>query len=176
MLEEKKYQRIIILGAGGSGKSTIAKMLAKKTQIPVYHLDKEYWLPNWTRPTDDAWQEKLQHLLTNESWIMDGNYIDSLPSRLEKADLVIMLDININICKWSIFFRTLKNYFSSRKDLCSKCSDRFNKRYLAFIKWVKVFKKDYYPNLINMCLKSKGVDIKIFRTRKSAKAFINNIK
>ena len=40
MISNKKYKKIVVLGAGGSGKTTLAKKLAKKSGIKVYHLYK----------------------------------------------------------------------------------------------------------------------------------------
>ena len=108
MISNKKYEKIIVLGAGGSGKTTLAKKLSKKSGIKVYHLDKEYWLPNWQRPDNEQWKSKIEKLAKQDSWIMDGNYIDTLDIRLSSADLVIMLDIKTSICVKSIFLEQSK--------------------------------------------------------------------
>ena len=39
-------QKIIVIGCPGSGKSYFSKELAKKTKLPVIHLDMIYWKPN----------------------------------------------------------------------------------------------------------------------------------
>lgn len=175
MLDNKKYHRIIVLGAGGSGKTTLSKKLSKKLNIELIHLDKEYWLPSWQKPDLNTWKEKVSTLVQKECWIMDGNYIETLDLRLEKADLVIMLDIDSSICTRSIMLRTIKSYFTKRTDLIDGCSDRFNKEYHEFVKWAKAFKKEYFPSLLNLCLKYKDVDLMIFKTRKNAKKFIERI-
>ncbi len=110
MISNKKYKKIVVLGAGGSGKTTLAKKLAKKSGIKVYHLDKEYWLPNWQKPDYKQWESKIENLTKQDNWIMDGNYIDTLDIRLSNADLVIMLDIKTSICVKSIFLEQLKAF------------------------------------------------------------------
>lgn len=175
MISNKKYEKIIVLGAGGSGKTTLAKKLSKKSGIKVYHLDKEYWLPNWQRPDNEQWKSKIEKLAKQDSWIMDGNYIDTLDIRLSNADLVIMLDIKTSICVKSIFFRTIKGFFVKRVDLGSGCNEQFNQAYYEFIDWVKVFKKDYFPKLIDVCIKYPHIDLKIFRTRRSARKFVERM-
>lgn len=175
-MKSKKYKRIIILGPGGSGKTTLAKFISKQTGIEAIHLDKEFWLPNWERRAEADWKEKISKIVDKDSWVMDGNYLDSLGLRLEKADLVIMLDINIRTCVQSIFFRTIKAHFIKRDDLAEGCTDTFNSLRTDFVNWTKQFKTAYFPQLMDLCVKYPNVDLKLFRTRKSARNFIERIK
>ena len=52
-------KRILIIGNNGSGKSTFARILGEKLNIPVIHLDKYYHLPNWKTVAKDDW-DKMQ--------------------------------------------------------------------------------------------------------------------
>ncbi len=171
-MTSNKYKRIIILGAGGSGKTNLSKKIAKIHKIPLYHLDKEYWLSGWKRPNESEWVEKLKGLVEKDAWVMDGNYIDTLDIRLEKADLVIMLDIEKKICVRGIFFRTLKGLFIRRKDLSIGCKDSFNQEYHELVSWAKSFKEKYYPQLMGKCKQYPNVEVKLFKKRKQAKKFI----
>ena len=47
MVDICNYNRIIIVGSGGSGKSWLSKQIAGFTGHPLYHLDNEFWRPNW---------------------------------------------------------------------------------------------------------------------------------
>lgn len=40
-------KRILLIGSGGAGKSTLARELGKKLSIEVTHLDRILWRPNW---------------------------------------------------------------------------------------------------------------------------------
>ncbi|MCH5316325.1 MAG: AAA family ATPase [Eubacterium sp.] len=42
------YNKIIVVGCPGAGKSTFSRKLAEKTGIPLYHLDALYWKEDWT--------------------------------------------------------------------------------------------------------------------------------
>jgi adenylate kinase family enzyme len=56
-------KRIIIIGSGGAGKSTLAKRLGEISNLPVLHLDKLYWQPNWQEPNKTDWENKVSELL-----------------------------------------------------------------------------------------------------------------
>lgn len=44
-MELGEAKRILILGCGGAGKSTLARRLGAATGLPVVHLDGLYWQP-----------------------------------------------------------------------------------------------------------------------------------
>ena len=80
-LEQHNY-RILVLGTPGSGKSTLARKLSISLQTEAIHLDKYYWKPGWVETTSDLWDLELNELLNEESWVMDGNYKNSLSKRI----------------------------------------------------------------------------------------------
>ncbi|MGL4882562.1 MAG: hypothetical protein ACRC8K_16095 [Waterburya sp.] len=47
MIISNQYKRIAIIGCCGAGKSTLAKSLGEKLNLPVIHLDTYYWQPGW---------------------------------------------------------------------------------------------------------------------------------
>ena len=51
--------RILILGCGGAGKSTLAGQLGEILDLPVIHLDQEYWQPGWVPTPDDEWLRRV---------------------------------------------------------------------------------------------------------------------
>jgi adenylate kinase family enzyme len=85
-------RRVLVDGLMGSGKSTFARALGARTGLPVIHLDVHYWGPGWRRPSDDEWRGRQRDLLAGGAWIADGNYVETLSLRLERADTVVLLD------------------------------------------------------------------------------------
>lgn len=101
-------QRIVVDGMTGAGKSTLSRALAAKTRLPLIHLDLLYWKPGWSRPTPDEWSEKQREVLAGNAWIAEGNYPETLPLRLERADTIIVLDTPWWRCAARAFKRGLR--------------------------------------------------------------------
>ncbi len=86
-------KRILVIGSGGSGKTTFARRLAERTKLPLIHLDALYWRPGWDPTPDEEWRAKVAELVNTPAWIMDGNYGGTLNIRLAACDAVVFLDI-----------------------------------------------------------------------------------
>lgn len=87
-------KKIMIIGCGGSGKTTLAKQLSQELNLPLFHLDNYFWQPGWQEAPYDEFIEKQYELIMKDSWIIDGNYTRSLSIRLREADTIIFLDIS----------------------------------------------------------------------------------
>lgn len=104
-------KKILVLGRGGSGKTTFSKQLGKILGYKTTHLDDLFWRPNWVRAyTAKEWGEKIKELLAEDEWILDGNYHNTLEMRLASADTVIFFKINPFVA----LYRALKRRFFSK--------------------------------------------------------------
>ena len=72
-------ERIIIIGCGGAGKSTLARKLGEVLDLPVVHLDKLFWKPGWVETTAEEFDALLAMELAKDKWIMDGNFNRTMP-------------------------------------------------------------------------------------------------
>ena len=97
--------RILILGCPGSGKSTFARALAAKTELPLVHLDNVWWRADGTHISRDEFDLALSELLRGEKWIMDGDYSRTYEVRVRAADTVIFLDYPEAVCMAGIVAR-----------------------------------------------------------------------
>jgi adenylate kinase family enzyme len=135
--------KIAIIGNAGSGKSTLALELHKITGIPLYHLDQYFWKPGWQEPDRDEFEKIHNQLCDGDSWIIEGVAIRILEYRIQKADIVIFLDIPKYCCFYRIFKRAIthfgKVYFSSAKGCPEHGPD------LKFLKFVWNFNSARKP-------------------------------
>jgi adenylate kinase family enzyme len=66
-------KRVVVLGRGASGKSTLARLLGEITGLPVIELDKVFWRPGLVSTPRDQWVVVQEKLVEKNGWIMDGD-------------------------------------------------------------------------------------------------------
>jgi adenylate kinase family enzyme len=95
-------KRVVILGRGASGKSTLARCLGEITQLPVIELDTVFWGPGLVATSRDQWVVVQERLVAEDGWIMDGDLgpYDVVEIRLRAADTIIFLDFSLVRCAW----------------------------------------------------------------------------
>ena len=65
--------KIAIIGFSGSGKSTLAHAISKKHSLPLLHLDKAHWLPNWVERDKGEREEIVKDFLDAREKILGNN-------------------------------------------------------------------------------------------------------
>lgn len=161
----------MILGCCGAGKSTFARQLHEKTRLPLIHLDKEYWQPNWVETDAETWENKVQELAKNTAWIMDGNYGGTVDIRLQAADTIIYLDRSRWLCLYRVLKRIIVHYGQSRPDINEGCKERFD---WEFIKYVYYFNDKKRPKTLARISKfATSKQVFIFNSNKAIQTFLN---
>jgi len=79
----------MIFGLPGSGKSTFAVTLSHQLKIPLYHLDKHFFTKNWVERDSKDFLKRQRKMVSQNTWIIDGNALQSLEMRYARADLVL---------------------------------------------------------------------------------------
>ena len=96
--------RINVVGTAGSGKSTFAKRIAARLNIPYIQLDELHWKPNWAKSTDEDFFSKLEKAVSSDEWVLDGNYTKTIPIKWKRVQIVVYLDLPFYI----VFYRIVK--------------------------------------------------------------------
>jgi len=129
-----QMKKIIVAGvSAGAGKSTFARKLGEKLDIPVHHLDAYYWLPGWIERDADEFKGIQQRLVKEETWIIEGNYGSSMEIRLEEADTFIYLELPLRGCVYTALKRWIVNYGKTRPDMAEGCPEKIDWAFLKFI-------------------------------------------
>lgn len=125
-------ERILVLGPCGAGKSTLATKLGEKLELPIIHLDKEYWRAGWQEPAADVWAAQVEELIARPRWVMDGNYGGSLARRLERTQLIVNLDYPRHVFFPRVLWRSLTQFGRTRADMAPGCVERFDPEFLRY--------------------------------------------
>jgi adenylate kinase family enzyme len=68
----KYRERISVVGTTGSGKTTVAKAIAKSRLLPYVELKVVYWDENWTGASDEIFLERVIEVIKADQWVIDG--------------------------------------------------------------------------------------------------------
>ena len=163
-------QKILIIGNCGVGKTTFSKTLADKLNLPLVHLDYQYWKPDWSQPTKNDWRATVKSLVSQKSWIIDGNYRSSFDLRVPAADTIIFLDLPKNVALWRIIVRYLKNRGRNRSDIGGNNVEKID---WTFIKRVLNYPRHHILHELN----SYKTNQKLFhlRNQKDIKHFLRSL-
>ncbi|ATP41396.1 topology modulation protein [Solibacillus sp. R5-41] len=167
-------KKIILIGSGGAGKSTLARKLGESLKIDVYHLDSLFWKPNWVDVTKDDQRKIQQDIVKKEEWIIDGNYGGTMDIRINAADTIIFLDIHRTICVYRAFKRMLQYRNKTRPDMGEGCEERID---LNFLKWIWDYPKTKRPEILNKLRQfSNSKNVILLKSPKEIQRFLDNMQ
>ena len=165
-------KRVIIIGCGGAGKSTLARQLGAVTGLPVIHLDRLFWKPGWVEMPKDEFDRLLHREIEKEAWIMDGNFNRTLPERIACCDTVIYLDFNRVACLWGVLKRILTTYGTVRPDMGEGCPERVD---LDFLKWVWNYNRNKRKRNYDLLHSANHAQIIVCKNRRDVRKLLKSL-
>ena len=88
-------KKIYIIGAVGTGKTTLAKALSKELNIKMYQLDKVVWDDDDgnRKRTDEEVDQIFNKILEEDSWIIEDVGRKKFIEGIKQADMVYYIDL-----------------------------------------------------------------------------------
>lgn len=167
MFFEVIMKKVIVIGCPGSGKTTFAEKLHKKTGLPLYYLDAIWHKPDRTHITRDEFVDRVGEIFKEESWIIDGNYAATVEQRIIECDTVFLFDLPTEVCLQGATERLGR--------------DRYDMPWIdkeldpEFRKSIEKFSTHILPYIYDIIDRNKeGKRIIIFKSRIQADEFIEN--
>lgn len=154
--------KLYIMGAGGSGKTTLSRLLSKRDNSPCLELDDIYWDNSVTaynvKKNPDERDAVLKDFLSkNKSWIIDGVYYkDWVRPIFEQVDVVYILKPNFLLSQIRCIKRDIIRWY--RKE---KVGGIVSLYYL--LKWNIKYRYRILPIVENI-LKKQKIPYKILKT------------
>lgn len=166
-------KRVAIIGCPGVGKTTFAIKLAAKTKLPLIHLDYYYHQNEHDYYHDkQAWIKRVELLIAQDKWIMDGNYSSTFEQRFKRADTIIFIDFPRRMALWGVVKRRIHYRNKQRQEMPSDWKEKAN---LEFLTYVWNFKRKHRSKQLSALKKARGKDVIVFTKRAQAKEFLAKV-
>lgn len=162
-------KKVIVIGCPGSGKTTFAEKLQKRTGLPLFYLDAIWHKPDKIHISRDEFDSKIKDVFALPEWIIDGNYGRTIEMRLQQCDTVFLFDLPTDICLQGATARLGKG----RYDL-PWIENELDPEFEGFI---KDFSEKSLPKIYDLLEKYKEkIQVIIFKSRDEADCYINEIR
>jgi adenylate kinase family enzyme len=101
------WQRFHIMGGAGGGKTTLARQISERLGCPCYHLDQIGWNQEGKRSLPDRLID-IERIIAKPTWVSEGVFLWWTEQLLEKADVIVWLDLPLRITEWRIARRHIQ--------------------------------------------------------------------
>ena len=101
-------QRVLVYGVTGSGKSTVAALIARRTGLPHVSVDDLTWRPGWVALPDGEQRALFTQVCAQDRWVLDSAYGSWVDVPLARADLVVGLDLPRHVSLLRLLRRTVR--------------------------------------------------------------------
>ena len=98
--------RIAIVGSSGSGKTSLARRVAARLDIPHVEIDAIHHLAGWE--PNPAFLTDLEAALDRADWVCDGNYGAAERIVRGRADTIVVFDLPRRVVTRQVVVRTIR--------------------------------------------------------------------
>ncbi|MFJ8065435.1 DNA topology modulation protein FlaR [Psychrobacillus sp. NPDC096426] len=166
--------KIYIVGSVGSGKTTLARKVSAKLQVPHFETDNFVWtrhLKGDIRNEIEVRDQLLQDAIILDHWVIEGVHKDWTDPGLQVADQIIFLDFPSQKRVQRIVKRYIYQLLRIEKANYKPTFSMF----LRMFKWNKYFEEQMKPEFIMKC---NVYDHKLYRfqTDKEVKDWFHQIQ
>ena len=100
--------RIVITGASGNGKTTLARELERVVGLRHIETDALHHGPNWQSCGADVLRERVLAATEGDDWVLDSPYHTMLGyTAPDRADMVVWLDLPVHLVMRRLLRRTI---------------------------------------------------------------------
>lgn len=125
---------IVVIGTTGSGKTTLARNIATRTERVHIDLDDHHWLPNWVSRPPEQFRARMVDVLAAvpaaQHWVVSGNYSVVQDIVWPRAQTIVALDYSAPRVFWQLLCRTFSRCIS-RTPVCNGNTETFDKSFLS---------------------------------------------
>ena len=99
-------RRVVVAGAAGSGKTTLARRIGAALELPVTEMDALHHGPSWTpRP---EFMADVERFISADAWVSEWQYPEARELLAGRADTMVWLDVATPVTMARVIRRTVK--------------------------------------------------------------------
>lgn len=99
-------RRILVAGASGAGKTTLARRIAEASGLPFQEIDALFHGPDWT--PQPSFVDDVDAFTSQPRWVIEWQYGAVQPLLAERAQLLVFLDYRRGRVMRQVIVRTLR--------------------------------------------------------------------
>lgn len=111
-------RRILVYGVTGSGKSTTAATIGRRTGLPAHAVDDLTWEPGWVMVPPEEQRRRIAAICAQDAWVLDSAYGKWLDVVLPRVELIVALDLPRWFSLQRLIRRTV-NRIVTREPVCN---------------------------------------------------------
>ncbi|MFC3838517.1 P-loop NTPase family protein [Paracoccus rhizosphaerae] len=135
MTGPRVFERVMIMGGSGVGKSHLALRLAAISGLPRYHIDQLSWLPGFVHRTTDELDRMTSEIHATDHWIIEGGHYETSHDRAKRADLLLVLAPSRLMQVMQIILRSWRYSRMIRPGMAEGCTQRFGPQTLSAVEY-----------------------------------------
>lgn len=100
---------MLVAGASGAGKTSAARRIAETLCIPRHELDALHHGPGWVKRSE--FESDVAAFSVEPAWVCEWQYRSVRSLLLERAEMLVWIDVPIRTQMWQLVMRTLRHRF-----------------------------------------------------------------
>ena len=171
-------KRLVVIGTGGSGKTTFAYQLAQLMRVKHIELDALYWLSDWIPRPRDEFRMLVEEAVATDQWVLDGNYSSARDIVWSRATALIWLKYPFHVLFCRALNRAKQRVFdnqilySRNRETCQRAFLRL----ASIFFWVKIHHRHRRYSRFLQEYQDKHLQIFVFRTPARTDRFLSQVK
>jgi adenylate kinase family enzyme len=122
-------RRILVYGVTGSGKTTLAPLIAERLGLPYHSIDDLTWEPGWVPVSEAEQRARVSAICAGDAWVIDSAYGIWADIPLARVGLIVGLDLPRALSLWRLLRRTTGNIIG-RRQLCNGNQETWTNTFL----------------------------------------------
>ncbi len=173
-------KRVVVIGTSSSGKTTLAREIARAIKAPHVELDALYWRPDWKGASEEEFRAAVANAAAGERWVIDGNYGRVRDLIWPRATTVVWLNYPLPTVFLRGLARTIRRIVN-REELFASNRETFRRSFLSadsILWWIltsyKRRRREYRVLLSGA--REPGLDVVELATPGEARSFLDALR